>query len=355
MRLEQGTGSPWRVAVRSRVVLVAAFLGAVAPGGVAGGEPASPAALHVLRVEYRTRGAVPGTSLEKGKAAAVLQRITVDPNGTRLLYEESEEVPRPAATGIGGPSFDVVPGRKCILRMDRSPPVILEILEGGKAYREHAGDLNELQKDRRIAEQDLLKLAGDQATPKEYERILKENYLKPGGRRDVIVRREPGKKVLDRQCERVIVEENGRLIVDAQVTREVPGSRSYYQLYRRLGAFSEEVLTRLEVVEGLPLEAKITVVTALPAYTFDVQALKMESVDAAEGIFDVPAGAKKVEEVPREAACQRCGKKIEDVEENANRLFDSSVGKVLYFCSAACLEAQQEESLQGKTRPKGAK
>ena len=334
----------------TRVVLGGASVATLIAGMIlafAAAVPRSTAAepLRVLRVEYRTKGAVPGTSLEKGKAASVLQRITVDPSGRRLLYEESEEVPRRDAAGKEVPGMDVVPGRKCILRMDRSPPVIYEVLEGGKAYREHAGDLNELQKDRRIAEQDLLKLARDQATPKEYERILKDNYLKPNLRRDVTIRREPGAKILDRECERIVVEENGRLIVDAQVTREAPGSRSYYELYRRLGAFSEEVLEKLSGVEGLPLGARITVVTALPAYTFDVDALKMETVAADEAIFELLPGARKVEDVPREAICHRCGKKIEDVE---YRLFDTDAKKVLYFCGAACLEAHQDESLQGK-------
>jgi hypothetical protein len=326
--------------------IVLASLAAIGASLVAG-TPWSTAAepFRVLRVEYRTRGAVPGTSLEKGKAASVLQRITVDPSGRRLLYEESEEVPRRDAAGEEVPGTEIVPGRKCILRMDRSPPVIHEILEGGKAYREHAGDLNELQKDRRIAEQDLLKLARDQATPKEYERILKDNYLKPNLERHVTIRREPGAMILDRQCERIVVEENGRLIVDAQVTRDAPGSRSYYELYRRLGAFSEEVLEKLSGVEGLPLRARITVVTALPAYTFDVDALKIETVAADERIFELPPGARKVEDIPREATCHRCGKKIEDVE---YRLFDTDAKKVLYFCGAACLEAHQEESLQGK-------
>ena len=284
-----------------------------------------------LRAEYRTSGVLPGSRPEEGARSAI-QTITVDPDGSRLIYEERVEDEK-ARDGV--PKRE---GRKFILRMDQTPPVIYEILDGGKSYREHKGDLNEYQADRRITEDQLIK-SSRKLNKAEREALLKQNYLRADGKRTVEVTRDEGKQVLGRPTDHLVVTENGRTIIDAMVTRSVPGSRSYYHLYRRLGAFSEEVLEKLAKLEGLPLGGRVTVVTALPAAKFDFEATKIENVDLAPTAFDLPAGAVKVEDIPTEAACHVCGKRIEDPENAPVKGFEA--GRVIFLCGDACWEKYQ--------------
>jgi hypothetical protein len=208
-------------------LVIGLVLTALPARGCAQGAPESKP--KALRAEYRTSGVLPGSRPEEGARAAI-QTITVDADGSRLIYEERVE---------DGPARDGVPkkeGRKFILRMDLTPPVIYEILDGGKSYREHKGDLNEYQADRRITEDQLIK--SSRKLPRgEREALLKQNYLRADGKRIVDVTRDEGKQVLGRPTDHLVVTENGRTIIDAMVTRSVPGSRSYYHLYRRLGAF----------------------------------------------------------------------------------------------------------------------
>ena len=298
--------------------------------GCAQGAPESKP--RALRAEYRTSGVLPGSRPEEGARAAI-QTITVDADGSRLIYEERiEDGPKGSSAAPKGE------GRKFILRMDLTPPVIYEILEGGKAYREHKGDLNEYQADRRITEDQLIK-SSRQLKKAEREALLKQNFLRADGKRVVEVTRDEGKQVLGRPTEHLVVTENGRTIIDAFVTRSVPGSRSYYHLYRRLGAFSEEVLEKLAKLEGLPLTGRVTVVTALPAAKFDFEATKIDNADLPPTAFDLPPGAVRVEDIPSEAACHVCGKAIEDPENAPVRGFEG--GRVIFLCSDVCWEKYQ--------------
>ena len=296
---------------------------------------------RALRAEYRTTGVLPGSRPEEGARSAI-QTITLDPDGSRLIYEERIEE-GPKTDGSSGASRGQ--GRKFILRMDMTPPVIYEILEGGKSYREHKGDLNEYQADRRITEDQLIKNSRS-LKKAEREALLKQNYLRADGKRVVEVTRDEGKQVLGRPTEHLVVTENGRTIIDSLVTRSVPGSRSYYHLYRRLGAFSEEVLEKLAKLEGLPLTGRVTVVTALPAAKFDFEATKIENVDLPPTAFDLPPGAVRVEDVPSEAACHVCGKTIEDPENAPVRGFEG--GRVIFLCSDACWEKYQGKDKKKK-------
>src|SRR5688572_12776972 len=136
-------------------------------GGAQGAPESKPKA---LRAEYRTSGLLPGSRPEEGTRSAI-QTITVDSDGSRLIYEERVEDEK-ARDGV--PKRE---GRKFILRMDQTPPVIYEILDGGKSYREHKGDLNEYQADRRITEDQLIK--SSRKLPRaEREALLKQNYLR---------------------------------------------------------------------------------------------------------------------------------------------------------------------------------
>jgi hypothetical protein len=306
------------------LVLLAAFRDAESA------EPAKESNRRGLRAEYRTTGVLPGSRPEEGSRSA-LQRITIDADGTRLIYEEFIEEKTVKGSAVTGPPE----GKKFILRMDLTPPVIYEVLERGKAYREHKGDLNEYQSDRRITEDQLIKNA-KKLKKAEREELLKRNYLRADGKREVLVARHGGKPILGRPTENLVVTENGRTIIDALVTKDVPGAKSYYHLYRRLGAFSEEVLRELAKLDGLPLAGQVTVVTAVPAVKFEFEAVKMENVDLPPTAFDLPHGAVKVEDIPTEAACHACGKPIADPEHAPARGFEG--GRVVFLCSEECWE-----------------
>src|SRR5437867_5840493 len=186
-------------------LVFAPFLFPPALSVASGGGVALAATAKGLRVEYRTTGVLPGSKPNEGKRTA-LQTILVDPLSPRLLLEENGSEPAGDEKRPAGGSRSAS-GRKFVLRSDKSPPVIWEILEGGKLYREHSGDLNENQKDRRIQERNEIELA-KKLTPKEYAEWRRENpYLRPDGSRELKVVREPGEKILERQCEHILVTE----------------------------------------------------------------------------------------------------------------------------------------------------
>lgn len=313
------------------ILLLAGICGPVATGG------AAPDAKG-LRVVYETRGALPTTDSatsrggeDRDERLVTRQEILVDDSGQRLLLLDYE----PVGKGRAGGDVQYALKRKLILRMDRSPPMIYEVFPDGKHYREHDGDLNDLQKDRRIAETNEIRLA--RAMPRKEREAFFEKYwwLEEDGSRNVEVKREQGDTVLGRPCERVQVLENGRQILDIHLAEEKAGAKSYFHLYRRLGAFSEEVLEKIRDLTGLPLKGKITVVTALPTRTLEVKATRVERVDVPPDAFDLPAGAVRVDEVPDVLECGQCSKVIEaSVDEvPAKGRYD---GKWVYFCSEKC-------------------
>ena len=357
---------------RPWVAFLGAILGLAAPGGVGGGAETPPAGkLKAIKVVYKTLGNLPGSGLSgeslaaeearKKKKDVSRQEILVDATGDRLVFHNFQEAPRPEAKtkpegDKGAAPKDLVsvpqlaPAGEYILREDMAPPIIYRILEGGNTFSEHSGDLNDLQKDRRIQEMNAITLAG-KMTQKERDAFFKENpWLKPDGSREVNVVRELGDKVMGRQCEHVVVSENGRTVIDAQVTKEIPGARSYYEIYRRLGAFSEEVLGKISDIQGLPLKGKIKVITALPVYDLEVEATSIESVEVDPGVFSPPPDAKRVDEVPAELKCAFCGAKINAAIDNvpAKAFLDE---KWLYFCCEEHADKYMETLVGGGTAP----
>jgi hypothetical protein len=258
----------------------------------------------VLRILQRTEGV--GESLDPdAKARPVLQRLTVDQTGKLISLEWLDS------------NLKVGEGervtRQVILRMDGSVPTLWELDPARKTYREQAGDLNRYQLDRRIAEDAIIQNARTRQT-QERDRLLQENYLKADGSRDVELKRSPGRTLLGRACERIEITENGRRIIDAQVSRDVPGATSYFHLYRRLGAFSAEVLAKMEAIEGVPLIAKITVVTALPARELEVEVLDVKGATLPTGFFRPPTNFERESLVPKNARCAYCGGPIQNPE-----------------------------------------
>lgn len=301
--------------------------------------------LSGLRIDYDSKGVSPGSREEP---EVLRQRLTVDDSGLRLELLELQrrepssgkpEGPEAGPTSDAGAceAGDALPlgyvlRRRLVLRMDRDPPVIWEILDGSK-YREYEGDLNDLQRERRVYEKNELEFV-KRYPKKDRDAFFKEFWwLRPDGSREVTVVRKPGETILGRRCEHIRVLENGREIIDAQVATEGAGARSYFHLYRRLGAFSEEVLEKIQGIQGLPLKGRITIVTALPTQTWEVEARSVTPVSLPSGYFDLPAGAVKLEEEPKEISCAFCGKRLDVPANRAPAKGRSPDGKWLYFCS----------------------
>ncbi len=247
-------------------------------------------ALQGTQIEYQTTGLLPGTGRDE-KPTRVTQLITLDATGSKLLYKETRE---------GSPGM-----RRVVLRTDGPQPVIYELL-GGDRYREYREDLNQLQKERNVIEENEI-LRAKRLNQKERAVFFKENYwLRPDGSREVKVSREPGRKILGYSCDRIIATENGRVIVDGEVARLPTVGGGPFQLYRKLGAFSDEVLQSLSSVDGILLKGKITVVHPLKANVFEVEARRVDNLPVDPKIFEV-TGLTKVEE-PTEVSCSTCGK-----------------------------------------------
>lgn len=289
-----------------------------------------------LVVEYQTKGLLPGAGPDE-KPGTVYQKIQLDGTGARLIYEERRE--------------GAAEGRKVLLRADGPAPVIQELLPGNR-YRQHSGDLNQIQKDRNITEQNEI-LAAKQLPAKDREAFFRENpWLRPDGKREVKVERTAGEKVLGEACDHLKVTENGRVIIEGEVARLAAASASGpFQLYRRLGAFSDEVLAQLEQVEGVLLRGKILVVTALRAHEFSVEATKVTRAVVDAGQFSL-AGWTLLEE-PTEVACPVCGKAVDPRQPGGKLVLQ---GRVVLFSSEECLDAFQRELLktQGAATPPGA-
>ncbi|HVR76494.1 MAG TPA: hypothetical protein VMT52_19350 [Planctomycetota bacterium] len=303
-----------------RVRLIPAGIAAVvlllAGSGSPAEEPAPAARVPTLRIEYRTRSVPQGGAADE-KVTRV-HRITVDLTGSRLIFEEEGEPPSES--------------RRFILDVKGSKPVLYEILEGGRKYREHPGDLNDLQKQRRISEENERQIAND-LSRKDREAFYRQNpWLRPDGKRVVDVARKGGEKVLGRDCEHVVVTETGRTIVEGEVTRDVPGARSYFQLYRRLGAFSDEVLEKLAELEGVLLRGRILVVTALRPNELEVEATSLEELRLERSAFSVE-GLERVEMTPKEVPCGFCKRSVNPARAGGKGVYE---GKIVYFCSEAC-------------------
>ena len=146
-------------------------------------------------------------------------------------------------------------------------------------------------------------------------------------------------------CEHLVVKENCLTIIDAQVTSAIPGARNYYHLYGRLGVFSEEVLERLRDLDGVPLKAKINVVTALRTWSLEVETKRMDVRQVPVEFFELPPNAQLIPEETGSGKCPRCGKEFE--AEIGVEYIDAGNRKIL-LCSEEC-------AVQYSLKPQGKK
>ena len=295
--------------------------------------------IDAIRIEQVTSG-LPGSS--SGKPLSVRQVLSIDSAGKSLRLEQY--------SAGAEKTLETLYLLHCGKEKETT---IFTLPGGGKTYREFRGDLNENQRNRRVHELEQLRII--QAYPaRERKLAMKKLGLRKNGLREVNVRWNEAADHLGFPCRRLSVEENGTTVIDAVLTTSVPGQTAgttsrYFEMYRRLGVFSEEVLDKLKGIEGIPLKAEITVITELPSYTISVQArqLTRERINAA--LFKLPAGARKIDDTPAESTCPICGKQGET--ERMGRVFTDR--GVVYVDSEACAKELQRQikSSGGKRRP----
>jgi YHS domain-containing protein len=232
--------------------------------------------------------------------------------------------------------------RRVILRMDYDPPEIYEIWDARRTYRKTNQDLNRIQEERDKQEATWLRHLGSMSAA-ERKNFLEENHLSPDGKRHVEVVRGGTKKILGYDCQEVTVRENGRAVMHVWVTRDVAGARSFFHLYRKLGAFSKEVLEKVAALEGLPLEAEITVVTQAPEFKISAKCLSVKVEEVPDTAFELPAGyQERKDDLPALVKCPDCGKEVEP--DRAQYKIKNLGAETLYFCSRPCWERYRKEA-----------
>ncbi len=316
--------------------------------GPTGGEPApstnsssDPEAVPVLVIEQRTSG-LPSNDPEE-KAEEGRQLIVVDHGGRKLLMRDFR---------IDAKSGQAVLQRTVLLRLDHEPPRIYSIAPDGSCFIEHPGDLNDLQVKRRIQERNFLEQVKRLSAAERKQFFIENPRLRPDGRREATQSMLQGETHLELECERLVVKENDLTIIDAQITRELPGARSYYHLYRRLGVFSEEVLDVLKEIEGVPLRSRITVVTALPIWTLEAEILSYREEMLSPRAFELPPDAKACPSDDVPANCPQCAKVIEDPASAV--LYIRRGGTRVHLCSEECADRYADELLKQRSKkPRG--
>ena len=292
--------------MRTRLTLLACFFGA----GLG--------AESCLRVDQSVRG-VPGMEPDR----AVIQRL--------WIAEDKARVDEAA----GGPDAWAP---RYLLRTDRDPAAIYELMPATKTYRQWE-ELENLQRDRAVNECQILD--GIMKLPAaERAKALAAQYLREDLTRVVEVVSEPAaqRTVGGRpfECRRVRIIENGLTVLDAQVTDQIGRGLDYCRLYRQLGAFSDEVLAKAGEIKGFPLAATIAVVTQrLTTYhTLKIEVTDLAEADVAPSFFELPEGWTKEEKALREPCRWRlCDKTVETA--NPGERWDYK-GRRHYFCSPKC-------------------
>jgi len=277
--------------------------------------------------------AVPATP-PSGEAPLRLRALIIEQEANGLPNQPTEErvIQRLIVAKDRLCLEDPSSGVATILRLDRDPPAMLEVSTDRAHYRE-GRPLDQLQRERDRQERQTLERL-EKASAKEREAVMADMHLRPGLAREVTVDR-PGERreILGRSAERVVVRENGRIVVDAWVAAEDFGI-PFFEFYRRVGAFSQAVLDALRAVEGLPLEVDFTVVTATLAHRIEVRARELRLEDVPAWVFEVPAGAVKIEESPF-AQCPICGREVEKAAPPAG-MSTKRDGTEVYFDRREC-------------------
>ena len=284
---------------------------------------------------------------------ATLQNMTVDSSGQRLMLATVDASGKTSNTPL------TEGANRVLLRMDREPAEIYTFFDAERQYRAHESDLNKYQDERDITEDHERRriLADRSMSESRQDEQLKKSFLRRDGKRIIEVEQGGKESILGHECQELKVTENGRLIIHAWLATDLGGGRSFYQLYRRLGTFSRQVLDKIKDVQGVPLRATIQVVTAGPPRKIEVRCVEVLAKASVPGdFFEIPAGYEKFEEAPAIAPCPICGKRVE--RHQAGGVFADPIRNIrLYFCSRECrqdyIKSFEKRRRAAKGKPDG--
>ncbi|MEM7167656.1 MAG: hypothetical protein AAF581_19545 [Planctomycetota bacterium] len=281
-------------------------------------EAKTAASLQGLRIRQETRG-IPGRVGDGQQRIAQVIRVTKD----RLRLDDPEA------------------GSRLLLRLDGPEPRFYEVTADGSEYRQ-GKDLDKIQQDRDRLEKQ--QLAGILQEPRaKQDQMLAEAFLRRDGKREVAVTEKVADdKVLGHTCKRFIVRENGRIIVDVYTTEDFGVEIPFFDYYRRVGAFSDEVLKALQGIRGVPLKADFSVITAGLNYDLSVVATSAAVRPFEPSIFELPEGAKEIVESTT-APCGECSKLVEKAAPPGRLVINS---EPIYFCCKDCRKAFQKRRYQ---------
>jgi len=315
-------------------------------------KPAAESSVSAIILEQEVKG-LPGLKSE----ITARQRITIHPGGKRLLLEAlpatkssspstktaETDGKKPTAPNSASVLLSSEGANRVILDMSTKPPEIYEIIDDQKRFKARSANLSHLQNDRDDMDLHILNYIERSNLKKtEVNKLLAENHLRLDGKRVVKVSHGEKREILGYPCQEVIITENGRQVIQAWMTTEITGGKSFYELYQSLGAFSKEVLEKVRGVEGLPLKAKIKVVTAAPAYDIEANCLEVKKgVQTSMKVFSPPGDYKKIEEIPGIVPCPICGKELE-WDQPGGIANDPINGKEYRTCSRECHKKMKE-------------
>ncbi len=186
-----------------------------------------------------------------------------------------------------------------------------EILAGGKEYQ-RAADYSEIQEKRDRFEKKIRE--NDRLSESERRQALQDNYIRADGQRIVKTTKSEAPPIEIQghsySVSKFEIRENGRKVVEALVTTDLPIEVPFFEFYRNLGAFSDEVLTELQKIKGVPLQAEFLVVTSLVNHKIAAKIDELELVQVPASVFELPVGAKERQQTPF-AICPVTNQRVE--------------------------------------------
>ena len=222
-----------------------------------------------------------------------------------------------------------------LFRLDLDPVRFWELSPGLDQYRD-ARRHEEIQDSRTRFEKQLITAQRKRLSTDEFERFLKRNHLKANASREVKLQvTEAAGNMLGYPYKHYLVLENGRVIVDAKVTEDLGLTIPFFEFYRRIGAFSDEVLEKLRGIEGVPLEATFTVVTDMLNHVIHTEVTDVTKQRLLPSYFELPPGAVEVKDTPPIVECYwlDCRTRVETAAPPDKFVKDL---RIHYFCSKKC-------------------
>lgn len=230
-------------------------------------------------------------------------------------------------------AFDEYSNHFLLMRLDQTPVGFYQITKDQTEYTRGQG-YEQVQIERNLMEKNLRE--NKQLKPADRAQALKENFVNEDGSRNVTLEfsASDAKRVgeIDFSVRRLIVKENGRTIIDALIADRLGSDGPafdlpLFQFYRKLGAFSDQVLEKLESVKGIPLEVDFLVATASVGNRMKARVLSVVPYTFESTLFELDPLAKEVKESPF-ASCAVC--KVQ-IEKKGSRRYVLQ-GVTHYFC-----------------------